>query len=68
MCMLHMLMGHADHGGHDMSEHRTSAPQQESLLDILRRRYVMGEIRLEQFQEMQRALGLVPAATDHGQR
>ena len=55
MCMMHMMM---DHGGHDMQEHQASAPLQESLLEILKRRYALGEINLEQFQEMQRVLGL----------
>jgi uncharacterized membrane protein len=70
MCMMHM-MDHGEHGGHDMQEHQVSAPQQESLLDILKRRYALGEINLEQFQEMQRVLGLsgtlAVGATDHGQ-
>jgi uncharacterized membrane protein len=68
--MMHM-MDHGEHNGHDMQEHQANAPQQESLLDILRRRYALGEINLEQFQEMQRVLGLsgAPAtvATEHGQ-
>ncbi len=58
MCMMHMLMDHGEHSGHDMQEHQASAPQQESLLDILKRRYALGEINLDQFQEMQRVLGL----------
>ena len=71
MCMMHMMMDHGEHGGHDMQEHQASAPQQESLLDVLRRRYALGEINLEQFQEMQRVLGLsgspAAATADHGQ-
>jgi uncharacterized membrane protein len=58
MCMMHMVMGHGEHGGQAMQEHQAGAPQQESLLDILKRRYALGEINLEQFQEMQRVLGL----------
>ncbi len=72
MCMLHMMMDHGEHGSHDMNEHPANAPQQESLLDVLKRRYALGEINLEQFQEMQRVLGLsdmqVAGVTDHGQR
>ncbi len=56
MCMMHMMMDHGEHGGHEV--HEASVPQQESLLDILKRRYARGEINLEQFQEMQRVLGL----------
>ena len=70
MCMMHMMMDHGEHDGHDMQEHQTSAPQQESLLDVLRRRYALGEINLDQFQEMQRVLGLsgspAAATADHG--
>ena len=57
MCMMHM-MDHGGHDGQDAQEHRSSAPQQESLLDILRRCYALGEINLQQFQEMQQVLGL----------
>ncbi len=70
MCMMHMMMDHGEHESHDMQEHRAPAVQQESLLDILRRRYALGEINLEQFQEMQRVLGLsgTPAdTTEHSQ-
>lgn len=56
--MMHMMMDHGEQRGHDMQEHQASAPQQESLLDILKRRYALGEINLEQLQEMQRVLGL----------
>ncbi len=70
MCMMHMMMmDHGQHDGHEMQEHHASVPQQESLLDILKRRYALGEINLEQFQEMQRVLGLsgTPAVGEHGQ-
>ncbi len=72
MCMFHMMTDHGEHSGHDMNEHPANAPQQESLLDILKRRYALGEINQEQFQEMQRVLGLSDVqgavATDYGQR
>jgi uncharacterized membrane protein len=71
MCMMMHMMDHGEHSGHDMQEHQASAPQQGSLLDVLRRRYALGEINLEQFQEMQRVLGLsgtsATAMADHGQ-
>ena len=69
MCMMHMMMDHGEHSVHDMQERPASAPQQESLLDILKRRYALGEINREQLQEMQRVLGLggaVGAVTDPG--
>ena len=51
-----MLM-HALHGNHD--EHAPSASHtNESLLDILKRRYALGEISDAQFEQMKRALGL----------
>ncbi len=58
MCMMMHMMGHGEPSGHDMQEQQCCAPQQESLLDTLKRRYAQGEINLEQFQEMLRALGL----------
>lgn len=36
----------------------TNAPTNESLLDILKRRYAKGEITKEQFEEMKRDLSL----------
>jgi uncharacterized membrane protein len=58
MCLVHMLMDHGEHGGHAMQEQQAGAPARESLPDILRRRYALGEISREQLEEMQRALGL----------
>ena len=53
MCM----MGHdMDHSGH--GTHAESARQSESLLDILKRRYALGDITLAQFEEMKRVLGV----------
>ncbi len=40
---------------------QANTSQQESLLDILKRRYALGEINLEQYQGMQRVLGLSDA-------
>ncbi len=37
------------------------APQGESLLDILKRRYAQGEITREQFEELKRTLGVAEA-------
>ena len=53
MCMLmHAL--HGDHDGHQP----TAANSNESLLEILKRRYALGEISDAQFEQMKRALGL----------
>jgi uncharacterized membrane protein len=57
MCM----MGHnMDHSG--QGTHAEAAPQGESLLDILKRRYALGEITREQFEEMRRVLGVTQGA------
>ncbi len=55
-CMMH-AMDHSDH-----NSQTTSVPQSESLLDILKRRYALGEITLQQFEEMKRVLGLPEGA------
>jgi uncharacterized membrane protein len=57
-----MMMHAMDHSGHDAPTTLANAPQSESLLDILKRRYALGEINREQFEEMQRVLGV----TDSG--
>lgn len=58
--MMCMLM-HALHGNHD--EHQPAASNSnESLLDILKRRYVLGEISDAQFEQMKRTLGLSASA------
>lgn len=49
LCMLMHAMGHSDHA---------QAPRPEGLFEILRRRYAVGEITAEQFEEMKRVLGL----------
>lgn len=68
MCMMHGM----NHSQHDAQATTANAPaQNESLLDILKRRYALGEINLEQFEEMKRVLGLTQdlpraATTPHG--
>lgn len=56
MCMMHMLMPGMQHAGHDAQQ--PAAAQLESLLDVLKRRYALGEIDQAQFVEMKRVLGL----------
>ncbi len=43
------------------------APQGESLLDILKRRYALGEITREQFEELKRTLDVSDADPAHEQ-
>ncbi len=52
-CMLHGM----EHSGHNQVA-QTDLPRNESLLDILKRRYAQGEITREQFEEMKRVLGV----------
>jgi hypothetical protein len=75
MCMMHMLMPGMNHDGHDMQgQAQPVAAQNESLLDVLRRPYVLGEISQAQFEDMKRVLNLsdsaLPAGSTHdpGQR
>lgn len=70
MCMMCMMGHNMDHSGH--GTHAEAAPQSESLLDILRRRYALGEITRVQFEEMIQVLGVsegagVEAGTIHHQ-
>ncbi len=58
MCMMCMTMHAMDHAGHGTETMPSSAPQSESLLDVLKRRYALGEITREQFDEMRRVLNL----------
>ncbi len=55
MCMMMHGMDHSAHGAPAAS---VSAAQTESLLDILKRRYALGEITTAQFEEMKRTLNL----------
>lgn len=48
MCMMMHLMGHSDQEG----EHSHLQRHELSATDILKRRYALGEITREQFQEM----------------
>ena len=54
--------------GHEMDHERGREPSatghqaQETLIEILRRRYAQGEISREQFEEMKRVLGFGAAA------
>ncbi len=61
--MLCMLM-HALHGNHDSHSSHNATPNasNESLLEILKRRYALGEITEAQFEQMQRVLGLSTTA------
>lgn len=57
MCMMCMAMHAMDHSAHGVPT-ASVAPQNESLLDILNRRYALGEINQAQFEEMKRVLNL----------
>lgn len=58
-CMMHDMDRDMDHSGHSTQMQAANALQQnESLLDILKRRYAKGEITREQFEEMKRDLDL----------
>ena len=57
MCMM-CMMGHGmDHQGHTAPTAQAGS-QPEPLLEILRRRYALGEIDQDQFAEMKRVLGV----------
>ncbi len=55
MCCMMMHAMDGDHAGHQQSASNTD----ESLLDVLKRRYALGEIKREQFEEMKRVLGVM---------
>ncbi|MBI5880224.1 MAG: SHOCT domain-containing protein [Chloroflexi bacterium] len=57
--MMHML----NHAGHSAQPAQADPPQSESLREILKRRFALGEINREQFEEMKRVLGV--ADTPH---
>lgn len=63
-CMLMHLLGHSGHR-HEASTGTTSVSTGEPLLEILKRRYALGEITREQFEEMKRVLGLAEEAEAH---
>lgn len=57
MCMM-CMMGHTmDHTAH-ANPTAQAGSQEASLLDILKRRYALGEIDQDQFAEMKRVLGV----------
>ncbi len=60
MCMMMHPMDHLDHTAQAAA---AAAGQAESLLDILKRRYALGEITREQFEEMKRTLGVSDATS-----
>ena len=54
-CMMMHSMNHSDH---TVQETQMNPSQIESPLEILRRRYALGEIDRAQLEEMQRVLGI----------
>ncbi len=48
--------------GQETQTMHSNAPQNESPLEILKRRYALGEITHEQFEEMKRVLGIANVA------
>ncbi len=58
-----MAMHSMDHSAHDASAPTPNVGQTESLLDILKRRYALGEITTAQFEEMKRTLNLNAGGT-----
>ena len=58
MCLMLHLGGHQDHAVQHAPAQPTGTATSGGLLGILRRRYALGEITREQFEEMQRVLGL----------
>lgn len=56
-CMMHAM----DHSAHN-AQPTASAAGNEPVLDILKRRYALGEIGREQFEEMKRVLETPEAA------
>ncbi len=66
-----MAMHAMDHSAHGAPAATPGATQNESLFDILKRRYALGEIDQTQFEEMKRVLSVdtraeMPAAHAHG--
>jgi len=59
-CMMMHAMDHSTHGDH---ETQATNSQDETLLQILKRRLALGEITQEQYEAMQGVLGMSRAAT-----
>ncbi len=57
-CMVHHLLGHSEHG----ETHTGTGALGDLSLDILKRRFALGEISREQFEEMARVLSAVEAS------
>lgn len=71
MCMMCMATHAMEHSAHDAPATTPGSTQGESLLDILKRRYALGEIDQMQFEEMKRVLNVgasavTPAEHAHG--
>ncbi len=58
-CMLDHLLGHSGHAETHMG---AGVPDAPSPLDILKRRFALGEISQGQFEEMARVLSTVEAS------
>ncbi len=58
MCLMIHLGAHQDHGTQHAPAQPPGAATGDELSAILKRRYALGEITREQFEEMQRVLGL----------
>ena len=58
MCLMIHLGGHQDHATQHESAQPAGAATSDELTAILRRRFALGEITQEQFEKMQRVLGL----------
>jgi len=57
-----MLMHALGHSGHDA--HAAPTSHNESLLAILQRRYALGELTREQFEEAKRVLGIAESTAE----
>lgn len=57
-CMMHEM----EHSAHNGRPEAASSAGNESVLDVLKRRYALGEISRAQFEEMKRVLGTTEGA------